>query len=146
LRSGTENMPGIVGLAAAIENNSPKSNSQKVSAFRDYLEKELAKSIKNIKINFCDSPRLPNHLSITFEGENYRNYVKEYNEQGICLSSGSACSEKTLSGSHVLGNLGFNSQKIHSTVRVTLGLPTTKNECNMFLHATKFVTNYKNTH
>lgn len=129
LRSGTENLPGIVGLAKAVEilTSRRDQESERIKKLRDQLQHMLSKK-ENIKINFPNSSRLPNHLSITLDWAKNRNLVNQLSEQGIAVSAGSACSSRSLSQSHVLTALGFSSQQANATLRLTLGRWTNSDE------------------
>ena len=122
LRSGTENVPGIIGLAKACEIVTKQriADGKRVGALRDSLQNDLEK-LPGVSINCVKSPRLPNHLSITLDETKVTNLVKAFDQQGIAVSSGSACSSKSLSDSHVLQSIGLSSEQIHKTVRVSLG-------------------------
>ncbi len=128
LRSGTENVPGIVGLAKACQIATDRRNGDAVitSELRDTLQKELSSS--NIQINCAKSTRLPNHLSVTLIKASKTDLVSEMDELGIAISSGSACSSKSLTDSHILSAIGLNSDEINKTLRITLGRQTTQEE------------------
>lgn len=122
LRSGTENVPGIVGLAKAcdIAIKQQQADSKKVAALRDRLQNQLVK-LPGVKINCAHSPRLPNHLSVTLSKAKATNLVEAFDQHGIAVSSGSACSAKSIVDSYVLQAIGLTSEQIHQTVRITLG-------------------------
>jgi cysteine desulfurase len=125
LRSGTENVPGIVGLAAScdIASKQRTTDGEKIGALREQLQKELEK-LQGVKVNCTESPRLPNHLSVTLAKAEATDLVKAFDEDGIAVSSGSACGSKSLTDSHILQSIGLTSDRIHKTVRITLGRPT----------------------
>lgn len=129
LRSGTENLPAIVGLAKAVEliTKWRDQESARIKNLRDQLQHMLYKNEK-IKINFPNNSRLPNHLSITLDRAKNRDLVSELSERGIAVSTGSACSSRSLSQSHVLTALGFSSQQANATLRLTLGRWTISDE------------------
>lgn len=127
LRSGTENVPAIVGLAAAAEITRKRlSKFGQIQALRDELEQGMEKI--GLKINAKHPSRLPNHLSVTFPKFQGANIVEAFDQLGIAVSSGSACSSATFADSHVLASIGLSSKEINRTVRITLGWPTTKDE------------------
>lgn len=132
LRSGTENVPGIVGISKAAQIVKQKYNFKRVKNLRDNLEKKLSK-IPGLRVNLAGENRLPNHLSLTFLHGRNRNYVREFNDRGIALSAGSACSAKSLVESHVLTGIGLTPLETHNTVRITLGCQTTRAECEQLL-------------
>lgn len=127
LRSGTENLPGIVGLAKAcqIAEDRRSIDCEKLSKLRDDLQSELNKI--GCKINVSTSPRLPNHLSIQIESSE-TNLVKALDASGVEVSAGSACSATSLSESHVLTSIGLDSDKVNRTVRISLGRQNTVEE------------------
>lgn len=134
LRSGTENVPGIIGFAKALElvvENRDKE-AKRLTILRDYLISELLK-IKKTRLNGHDEKRLPNNVNISFmdiEGEAILLYL---NEKGICASTGSACASKSLDPSHVLIATGLPYEASHGSIRFTLGKDTTKNDLNYLI-------------
>ncbi len=141
LRSGTENVAGIVGLAAAISVIAKRraTDTKNISQLRDLLEGLLAKNTK-IKINVSRGNRLPNHLSVTLVDKTNIDLVKLLDEQGIAVSAGSACSSRSLSDSHVLKAIGLSSSEIQTTIRISLGRDTTKSDCQKIVSATTKLT------
>ena len=137
LRSGTENVPAIVGLARAAEItlNSGLSGAKRITELRDELQKELMHL--GARINAAGAPRLPNHLSVTLEKTKEKDLVSALDRLGIAASSGSACSSKDLSQSHVLGAIGLTADEANKTIRVTLGRSTTKADCDQLIAAIK---------
>lgn len=127
LRSGTENVPGIVGLATACEVACQQrdDDARRIGQLRDILQAQLEK-FPGVKINCANSPRLPNHLSVTLTNSTATNLVETFDEQGIAVSSGSACSSRSIVDSHVLQSLGLPSEQIHKTVRISLGRQTSE--------------------
>ncbi|MEK7171004.1 MAG: cysteine desulfurase family protein [Patescibacteria group bacterium] len=122
LHSGTENLPGIVGLGLAcqVATNRRHQDSKRIGQLRDTLQIQLSK-LPGVKINCADSPRLPNHLSVTLGHAQATNLVGAFDRHGIAISSGSACSAKSLVDSQVLSSIGLTSEQIHQTVRISLG-------------------------
>jgi len=131
LRSGTENVAGIAGLAMAARIITKRRNddTENIGRLRDDLEQSLNKNPK-IQVNVGKSNRLPNHLSLTLLALTNVDLVKLLDEQGIALSAGSACSSRSLSDSHVLKAIGLLSEEIQATIRVSLGRETTKTDCH----------------
>lgn len=129
LSSGTENVPGIVGLATAIElaeKNKIKENKRQ-SALRDWTIKEILK-IPKTRLNGHPKDRLPNNINISIldiEGEAMLLYLDEV---GIQASTGSACTSTTLDPSHVIRALGCPYEAAHGSMRFTLGKSTTKKD------------------
>ncbi|MCR4278199.1 MAG: cysteine desulfurase [Candidatus Berkelbacteria bacterium] len=129
LRSGTENVPGIVGLAKACEiaSDNQEKESQRIGQLRNQLEKELSK-IPGLSVNCAGAVRLPNHLSVTFNESKESNLVEVLDNKGIAVSSGSACSSKSIVDSHVLQRIGLSGDQIHKTIRFSLGRQTTSEQ------------------
>jgi cysteine desulfurase len=129
MRSGTENVPGIVGFGAASELGSKrmKTDSEKMISLRDKLIKETLK-INDSWLNGHPVKRLPNNAHFCFgliEGESLILYL---DEKGIAASTGSACSSKSLEPSHVLLRIGLKHEEAHGSLRITLGRENTKEE------------------
>ncbi len=139
LRSGTENVPGIVGFgeAAKIIMKHRDKDAKRISALRDIMQKEL--ETIGAKINVKDSPRLPNHLSVTFPKTQYKDLVHYFDTQLIGVSSGSACSASSMAESYVLQAIGLTSDEINRTIRITLGRPTTAADCRQLIKAVQRV-------
>lgn len=136
LRSGTENLPGIVGFAAAVKiaQNQRDRDARQIGKLRDRLQAELEK-IDGVIINCHDSRRLPNHLSVTLTKTQSTDLVRDLDRAGIAVSSGSACSSHSLTESHVLLALGLSSELINKTIRITLGRPTSLQDCHKTIRA-----------
>jgi cysteine desulfurase len=146
LRSGTENVSLIVGFAKAveIETRDKKQETRRIAGLRDYFWKQIKKiypkaqlngpDIKKFRINsehsdvFVGSDRLPNNLNIYFPGHKAEDLLIKLDLAGITVSAGSACSARGNEPSHVLKACGFSLERIKSSLRITLGRPTTKVE------------------
>lgn len=131
LRAGTENIPGIVGFAEAVKiaNNSHVKHMQKL---RDKLINNILK-IKDARLNGPMKKRLCNNVNVSFkfvEGEAIGGYL---DADGICSSTGSACSSKSLEPSHVLMALGMKEEDAHGSLRLTLSRFTTEQEIDFVL-------------
>ncbi len=123
LRSGTENIPLIVGFAKALEiaEQEKKEETERVKRLRDFLVEELLKKIPKSFLNGHPTQRLPNNANITFldvEGEAILLYL---DQKGICVSSGSACTSKTLDPSHVILAIGLPYEAAHGSIRFSFG-------------------------
>jgi len=128
LRSGTENVPYIAGIAKALEIAQREKDNEiiRLTNLRDYLINNILERIPKSFLNGHPSSRLPNNANITFldvEGEAIMLMMNEY---GICASSGSACTSKTLDPSHVILAIGLPYEAAHGSIRFTLGKRTTK--------------------
>lgn len=121
-RAGTENVPGIVGLGTAITemNEHLEENAKKVSALRDKLFSELTK-ISHSRINGDREKRLPGNFNMSFEGVEGESLLLYLDLQGVCASSGSACTSGSLDPSHVLLALGLKHEVAHGSLRLSLG-------------------------
>jgi cysteine desulfurase len=134
LRSGTENVPAIVGFAKALElaHAEKEKENARLIKLRDYLIKNLLKIPKTI-LNGHSELRLPNNVNISFmdiEGEAMVLYLDSY---GIYGSTGSACQSATLEPSHVIRAIGLPYEAAHGSLRLTLGHCTTKADLDYLL-------------
>lgn len=127
LRSGTENVPAIVGFGKACElaKLSLDSNIAKLSQIRDLLEKEILSHIKGSKINGAGAPRVPNTTNISFCGAESETLLVKLDLNGIFVSSGSACGAANLEPSRTLKSMGLTEAEQHSALRFSVGLQTT---------------------
>ena len=124
-RSGTENVPGIVGLGKAIEiaNKNMDNYNKKLLRLRDIFIRELENKIgkENIRINGDLINRLPGNVNISFKNKDSERILIELDKRNICASGGSACSSSSLSPSHVLCALGMEKMWINGATRFTFG-------------------------
>ncbi len=122
-RAGTENVPGIVGTATALEiaTNDIEQNNYYIKRLRDYFISQVKTKIPNIRINGDMIKRLPGNANISFYGIDGKGLVEELDKVGICVSSGSACSAGLINPSHVLLSIGVPNNLARSSLRVTLG-------------------------
>jgi cysteine desulfurase len=129
-RSGTENIAGIAGMAAAIEEgveNLP-DNAKYVATLRDKLI-ESALKIPGAYLTGDAEYRLPGHASFIFEGIDHSAYIiNALNDEGICASSGSACSASSTEAPHVLVAMGYDGTISHSALRISLSHYNTEKE------------------
>lgn len=129
-RAGTENLAGIVGFgkAAQLAKANLQEHIEHCSFLRDYLIQQLQEKIENVYLNGSMEHRHPGNANLTFEyieGEAMLLYLDMH---GIAVSTGSACSSKSLTPSHVLTALGIPVERIHGTLRMTVGDMTTKED------------------
>jgi cysteine desulfurase len=127
-RSGTENVPFIVGLAKALELAETKreEESARMTKLRDKLIQGVLKEIPRTYLNGHPTQRLPNNVNLLIldiEGEALLLYL---DEKGIAASTGSACHSKNLEPSHVLSAIGLPEDAVHGTIRFTMGKKTTE--------------------
>ena len=135
-RAGTENLPAIVGMAAALEDacNHLEENAKKVTALRDKLIAGLEK-IPHCALNGDRVNRLPNNVSFCFEGIEGESLLLYLDAQGISASSGSACTSGSLDPSHVLLAIGRVHDVAHGSLRLSLCHENTEAEIDYILQA-----------
>ena len=129
-RSGTENVAGIVGLAEALKlvNEQLDTHQKRILELRDYFIDRLQTMNTKIKINGDKEKRLPGNINVTFLGHDAQELLFALDEEGICVSAGSACSSLEDTPSHVLTAIGLTSQETEGTLRFSLGKDNTKEE------------------
>ena len=138
-RAGTENIPGIVGLGAAVERamRIMDSKTQREIELRDYLIGRLENEIPHCWLNGHRTKRLPNNINFSFlfiEGESM---LIMLDMKGICASSGSACTSGSLDPSHVLLAIGLKHEEAHGSLRLTLSEDSTKEEMDIVAEEVK---------
>ncbi|MDR0819106.1 MAG: cysteine desulfurase NifS [Oscillospiraceae bacterium] len=133
-RGGTENVAGIVGLAAALEESvaNISENAAKVTVLRDKLIAGLTK-IERSRLNGDPIKRLPGNVNVCFEGIEGESLLLMLDMQGICASSGSACTSGSLDPSHVLLAIGLPHEIAHGSLRLSLSEYTTEAEIDYIL-------------
>ena len=138
-RSGTENVPGIVGLAAAAERafRIMEEKTKKEIELRDYLISRLEKEIPYSKLNGHRTKRLPNNVHFGFEFIEGESMLIMLDMKDICASSGSACTSGSLDPSHVLLAIGLPHEKAHGSLRMTLSEENTKEEMDIVVEELK---------
>lgn len=142
-RAGTENIPGIVGMVAALKeaNANIDANAEKVSALRDRLIEGLEK-IPHSALNGDRIKRLPGNVSFCFEGIEGESLLLLLDAKGICASSGSACTSGSLDPSHVLLAIGRPHEVAHGSLRLTLSEENTQEEVDYIIEETTKVVKY----
>lgn len=138
-RAGTENIPGIVGLGAAVERamRIMDSKTRKEIELRDYLIGRLENEIPHCWLNGHRTKRLPNNINFSFlfiEGESM---LIMLDMKGIFASSGSACTSGSLDPSHVLLAIGLKHEEAHGSLRLTLSEDSTKEEMDIVAEEVK---------
>jgi len=128
LRSGTLNVPGIVGMGAAAEicRKDMPQEAKRLTALRDRLHEGIAGRLEEVFLNGHPTERLANTVNLSFayvEGESIMLKVKD-----IAVSSGSACTSASLEPSHVLRAMGVGDELVHSSLRFSLGRDNTAEE------------------
>jgi cysteine desulfurase len=132
-RSGTENIAGIAGMAAAIEEGTENlaENTKYLKALRNKLIEQTLK-IPGAYLTGDPENRLPGHASFVFEGIDQSVYIiNALNEEGICASSGSACSASSKEAPHVLAAMGYDDRISHSALRISLSRYNTEEEIDV---------------
>ena len=161
LRSGTENVPAIVGFAKAVEllfSNSQELENKKIAALRERLWKGIQKACPGAELNGISgegiqnpkskiqNPFLPNILNVYFRGNPAQDLLTKFDLNGLAVSSGSACRSRALESSYVIealsqgqgtGNKKQGRERAHSSLRFSLGRPTTKQEIDAALQIIK---------
>jgi cysteine desulfurase len=128
MRSGTHNVPGIVGLGKAIEMLKTKNYKLQITTLKDYLTERVLKEIPDSYLNGSKEKRSPNNINFRFDNVEGESLIMSLDMEGIAASTGSACSSNTLKPSHVLLSLGLKPEQCHGSLRLTLGKDTTKEE------------------
>lgn len=142
LRAGTHNVPGIVGLGAAIElvHGSRSAAHSKILSLRNYLIKRVLKEIPKAYLNGSSEKRSPNNANFRFDSVEGEGLILSLDMDGIAASTGSACSSGALDPSHVLLALGLKHEQAHGSLRLTLGKNTTKKELDHTVTKLKEIT------
>ena len=123
-------MPAIVGMGKALElaYYSMEEHNSKIKELRDYYEKRVKEEIDNIKINGNIENRLPGNSNISFKNADGEGILLNLDMQGICASSGSACTSGSLNPSHVLLAIGVEQELAKNSLRISMGKYNTKEE------------------
>jgi cysteine desulfurase len=129
MRSGTLNVPGIVGFgkAAALAKAEMAQDTERLSALRDKLEKAFTENVEEVYINGNIDHRMPHVTNISFKHVEGEGLMMTFN-QNIAVSSGSACTSASLEPSYVLVALGLGDDLAHSSIRFSLGRFTTEED------------------
>ena len=129
-RAGTENVPGIVGYGAAVERamRTMEDRTAREKELRDYLIGRVLKEIPYTRLNGHRTNRLPNNANFSFQFVEGESLLIMLDMDGICGSSGSACTSGSLDPSHVLLAIGLPHEIAHGSLRLTLSEETTKEE------------------
>jgi cysteine desulfurase len=136
-RSGTENVPAIIGFAKAlrIAQKNREKESKKMIVLRDYFINTIIKDIPNIYLNGSRKSRLPNNINISIKGVEGESLLLLLDEMGVYCSTGSACSSVDLMPSYVLLSIGLLPELAHCSIRITLGRHTKKSDIDYALRA-----------
>lgn len=136
-RAGTENVAGIVGLAAAMElaYSELEEKNERVRALRDHYEEEIEKRIPYIKRNGHKEKRLAGTSNYSFRFIEGEGLLLNLDNKGICASSGSACTSGSLDPSHVLLAIGLPHEIAHGSLRISIGKYNTKEEIDYLVES-----------
>lgn len=138
-RAGTENVPGIVGLGAAVDEAVAKMAARAAyeTELRDYMIERILKEIPYCRLNGHPSRRLPNNVNVSIRFIEGEALLMMLDMKGICASSGSACTSGSLDPSHVLLAIGLPHAIAHGSLRMSLSDETTKEDIDYTVDALK---------
>ena len=138
-RAGTENVPGIVGLGAAVKRAvaTMEERARHEIELRDELIRQIESEISYVKLNGHRTDRLPNNVNFSFRFIEGESLLIMLDMKGICGSSGSACTSGSLDPSHVLLAIGLPHEIAHGSLRLTLSEETTKEEISYVVESLK---------
>ena len=138
-RAGTENVPAIVGYGAAVERamNTMEERTAKEKELRDYLIDRVLKEVPYTRLNGHRTDRLPNNANFSFQFIEGESLLIMLDMEGICGSSGSACTSGSLDPSHVLLAIGLPHEIAHGSLRLTLSDETTKEDIDYVVEKVK---------
>ena len=138
-RAGTENVPGIVGYGAAVARamRTMEERSKKERELRDYLIDRVLREVPYTRLNGHPTMRLPNNANFSFQFIEGESLLIMLDMDGICGSSGSACTSGSLDPSHVLLAIGLPHEIAHGSLRLTLGEETTREEIDYVVESIK---------
>ena len=142
-RAGTENLPAIVGMAAALKDACAhmEKNNAYLTSLRDHLIAGL-QEISHSALNGDAQKRLPGNVNFCFEGIEGESLLLLLDDKGIMASSGSACTSGSLDPSHVLLAIGRPHEVAHGSLRLSLGEENTMEEMDTIIQDTKEVVSY----
>lgn len=137
LRSGTENVAGTIGFAAALTRAEKrrKTTTHQQSVLRDKLEYALAEAIPDLVVNGNPKKRLPNHLHVSVPNLDGERALFALDERGVMVATGSACAANKGTRSRVLEAVGMSDEMADGSLRITLGDPTTEEEIDSAVQA-----------
>ncbi len=142
LRSGTENVPGIVGFGKATElaKKAMKDEANREKKLQDKLIENLLK-IPGSRLNGSRNQRIYNNVNMSFEGVEGEALLLRLDEKGIAVSTGSACSSKSLEPSPVLTAIGLKPEQAHGSLRITLGKDNTEQDIDYAIEQIRNIVN-----
>ena len=130
LRSGTENVPAIIGLEKALDiaQTMRREESDRLKELQQFFIDQLQDKLPNSVINGSKTRRLPNNVHVTIPGQDNERLMMALDEQGIMCATGSACSASAEEPSHVLSAIGISKKNAQASLRFTMGRTTTKSD------------------
>jgi cysteine desulfurase len=130
LRSGTHNVAGIVGMAAALAATVERRGEEvpRVAALRDGLAAGLAAAVPDLRQNGDPDHKLPNNCHVAFPGTESETLLLLLDREGVCAAAGSSCASGALDPSHVLAAMGLSRELARASVRLTLGWSSTEDD------------------
>ncbi|PPD58402.1 cysteine desulfurase NifS [Dehalogenimonas etheniformans] len=142
-RPGTENVPGIIGFGAAAEiaQTEMSAEAERLTILRDRLIRELLARIPDSHLNGHPTLRLPNNINISFDYVEGESLLLNLDFEGICASTGSACSSSSLEPSHVLLACGKIAEEAHGSLRFSLGKSTEVEDIDTVVEALPRIVN-----
>lgn len=148
LRTGTENVPGIVGFGKAAELSAAQmdNDGKRISGLRDRLETAIFKTIPDVRINGSRTHRTTNILNISFLGCEGESLLIALDRRGFCVSTGSACSAGALGASHVLMALGIDVQTAQSAIRFSFGRFNGSEDVDALMHVLPGIVEQQRAH
>ena len=129
-RGGTQNVASIVafGRAAELAKVHLYTAAERIGLLRDRLEGDLLATVKGVRRNGTNEPRLPNTTNLTFSGIDAESALLLFDREGLCCSAGSACSSGSINPSHVLTAMGVTRNEARASLRFSLGRTTTDSD------------------
>ncbi len=131
-RAGTHNVPGIVGMAAAVKMAAEhmEENGKREQEIRDHMIRRIQEEIPYVRVNGHREKRLPGNVNVCFRFVEGESLLIMLDQEGICASSGSACTSGSLDPSHVLLAIGLPHEIAHGSLRLTLSEANTREEAD----------------
>lgn len=135
LRPGTENVAGIMGFSKALElaQKEKIKEVKRLTRLRDSFISTILKTIPRSRLNGDKTTRLANNINLSFAGVEGEALVRYLSQQGICISTASACTANSIEVSHVIKELNLPKEYARGTIRITIGRTTTKKELDVVL-------------
>jgi len=147
-RPGTENLPGIVGLgkSAELARTHLEDEVRGLSSLRDQIENSAVDAIPGVLINGKDAPRTPNTTNLSFDGAEAETLTIALDLKGFAVSAGAACTSGTVEPSHVLQAMGLGTERVQSSIRISLGKSTTEEDVRQFVVALRYAVESVRSH